>query len=97
MRFFKNAASGAAPVSQDVETGRYLFIAFGTFGSASLKLEKLMSDMTTWLPITQVTPLTAAGQVLVELPDGLYRTTLTGAGATGIYADLEATGFLGEG
>lgn len=79
-------ASGAGV---QIPRGEYAFAAYGTFGGATASLERLLPDGT-WLACGAESTLTARGQCIVDLPGGVYRTSLTGGSPTGMNAFLSA-------
>ncbi len=65
--------------------GRGVFSAAGTFGGATVTLQYLGPDGSTWL--TAATGLTAAGLVAFELPPGQIKAAVGGGAPSGLYAD----------
>lgn len=67
--------------------GRAAFVAWGTFGGATVALEVSPDNGTTWVAVegarTAATSLTAAGTVVADVPAGLMvRASI--AGGTGV-------------
>lgn len=65
--------------------GKTSFMARATFGGGSVKLQGLLPDGSTAFDVSSAS-LTAAGNINVEIPPGLYRAVNTTA--TAVYADL---------
>lgn len=80
------AATGAETV---VTGGEYCFSAYGTFGGATLTLQRRMNDGTTWLNVGTDAILTAAGMCIADLPGGIYRVLVAGGAPSGLYANLD--------
>ncbi|MGH8220892.1 MAG: hypothetical protein ACREUT_20345 [Steroidobacteraceae bacterium] len=70
--------------------GRALFSVLGTFGGATVTLQYLGPDDVTWVEVATAAALTAAGNVLVDVPAGLVRAAVTSGPPSGLYADLRA-------
>jgi hypothetical protein len=91
-------AKGAAVFLENVATnnvekvwpgGKAWFMAKGTWGGGSVKLQVKLPDNTTYVDVTGAS-LTADGYiVLAELPPGTYRTVV--ATATALYVRLVHT------
>jgi hypothetical protein len=80
------SATGAASAALD--GGRYLWAAAGTFGGATLQLQSLGPDGTTWLDAPGAA-LTSAGQWAVDVGAGeSLRVKVTGGSPSGLYAVL---------
>ncbi|MEY2875308.1 MAG: hypothetical protein RLZZ373_2679 [Pseudomonadota bacterium] len=75
------AATGSA-VQWD--GGRGVFSLAGTVGGATITLQYLGPDATTYL--TAATALTAVGLVAFELPPGRIRALVAGGSPSGLYA-----------
>lgn len=90
------AAASATGAGVAVGTpGDWCFTGFGTFGGASLGLDKLASDGTTWIALKDsagAIALTAADTVIVSLAAGTYRARITGGSGVSITASLEWVG-----
>lgn len=85
-------AASATGAGVDVtEPGEYVFSAAGTFGGASVGLSMLGPDGLTWIPLKDsagVMALTSADAVIVSLPVGTYRGTITGGAGVSMHASL---------
>lgn len=66
--------------------GRGTFLATGTFSGATVKLQVLGPDNTTWIDAGTYTTLTAAGAGNFDLPQGQIRAAVTGGPPSGINA-----------
>lgn len=66
--------------------GRGTFIAAGTFNGATVKLQLLGPDSSTWIDAGTYTTLTAAGAGVFDLPQGQVRAAVTGGPPSGMYA-----------
>lgn len=88
-----SAATGSAvPVAFG---GDYCFAAAGTFGGATVGLDMLGPDAVTWIAVKDVSgaiALTAAGAVIVQLPAGSFRATITGGSGVSMSASLRSAG-----
>lgn len=88
---FNNQAGNGVGVSHTVEFGgTYTYDVAGTFDGATVQLEMLLSDGSTYAVVAS-TGLTAAGVVTVQLSVGAtVRGNITGGTApTGIYSSLK--------
>lgn len=76
---FTSAAPGPVPI----QGGRYSVMAQATFGGGSVKLQATLPDGTTYISVGSSTDFTAANTalVVVELPPGSYKATITTATA----------------
>lgn len=86
------ATSAAKTVSF---SGNYTFVVAGTFGGATVGLQMLGPDGTTWISVEDdLAPLafTAAGAIVVACAAGDYRATITGGSGVSLYADLRHVG-----
>lgn len=79
------SATGAA---QDWAGGRGLFSVVGTFSGATIKLQFLGPDLTTYIDAGTDTTLTAAGGGIFDLPPGRIRCSITGS-PSAVYAKAE--------
>lgn len=79
--------AGAMGAAKQWPGGAGVFTVTGTFGGATVKLQQLGPDGTTWLDIAggDVT-LTAAGQGGFVLPAGAIRAAVTGGAPSGLDA-----------
>lgn len=66
--------------------GRGLFTAAGTFGGATLTLQLMGPDATTWIAAGADTTLAAAGAGVFDLPPGQIRVQVAGGTPSGLYA-----------
>lgn len=73
-----------------VKAGSYAFTAWGTFGQATVTLQRKLPDGT-YLSVGSAAALTAPGHIGVDLPGGLYRAIVTDGGTdpSGLYATLD--------
>lgn len=83
------AATGAW---MQISRGEYAFSAYGTFGGATLTLQRLLPDGVTGLAIGPDAILTAPGQCLADLPGGQYRVLVAGGTPSALYAQLQPAG-----
>lgn len=88
--------SAAAATGAAISVGRggdYCFAANGTFGGTSVGLEMLGPDGVNYISVEDADgaiALTTAGAVLVSLPAGSYRATITGGAAVVMSASLKS-------
>jgi len=88
--------SGADATGPDVLLqipGDYCFAVAGTFGGATIGLEMLGPDGATHIPIEDASgaiALTAAGAMIVSLPEGAYRAVVAGGSGASIFANLRS-------
>lgn len=66
--------------------GTYVVSADGTFGGATLQLQLLSPDASSWLSVAGAT-FTAEGALVVDLPPGSIRMTVTGGTPSALYAN----------
>lgn len=66
--------------------GQGVFSAVATFGGATVSLQSLLPDGTTWGNVSSATALTAAGFATFILPPGQIRAAVTGGAPSAIYA-----------
>ncbi len=71
--------------------GRGAFMAAGTFGGATVTLQVLGPDGTTWLDVGAEAALTAPGAVGFDLPPGTIRAEVDGGDPSGLYALVDRT------
>lgn len=86
-----SAASATGPSTHVAIGDDYCFDAAGTFGGATVGLEMLGADGATWIAVRDSAgpvAFTAAGAVIVALPAGQYRATITGGTGVSIHARL---------
>ena len=85
-----SATGSAVPVAFG---GDYCFAAAGTFGGTSVGLQMLGPDGSTWIALHDsagAIALTESGAVIVSLPAGLYRASITGGSGVSISASLRS-------
>ena len=66
--------------------GRGTFVVAGTFNGATVSLQLLGPDATTWIDAGVYTTLTASGAGNFDLPQGQIRAAISGGPPSGIYA-----------
>jgi hypothetical protein len=66
--------------------GKGTFVVTGTFGGATITLQFLGLDNTTWVDVGTEATLTAAGMCGFECGAGLIRAKVTGGPPSAIYA-----------
>ena len=90
LTFSRDLLSNASATGAGVTWGggKAQFSAAGTFGGATVALEVLGPDGTTWIAAGTSTSLTAAGLAVVDLPQGQVRASVTGGAPSGLYARL---------
>lgn len=66
--------------------GKAQVCVIGTFGGASLQLQMMGPNGSTWVAVGSA--ITAAGVATHDLPNGNYRMTVTGGTPSGLYAAL---------
>lgn len=66
--------------------GKGTFCVVGTFGGATVKLQMLGPDASTWVDVGSSTTLTAAGVGNFECAAGSIKAVITGGPPSGIYA-----------
>lgn len=81
------AATGAA---QQWVGGKGFILAHGTISGATLQMQYLGIDSTTWVPVGAA--ITAAGGQAIDLPPGRVRMAVTGGTPANLYASLEPIG-----
>lgn len=81
------SATGAEKVI--TRSGSYCFSVVGTFGGATVTLQRRAANAV-WLSVGADAALTAAGQVIVDLPPGSVRALVAGGSPSALYAQLEA-------
>lgn len=80
-----NLAVSGQPVT--VKAGTYIFAVDGTFNGATIKLQ-LKSPAGNLQDIGNEATLTAAGQCVVDLPDGTVQATVSGGPPAAMFATL---------
>lgn len=84
MDLLSNASATGARVIWSGGPG--IFKAAGTFGGATVSLEYLAPDSTTWVAMGADTTLTAAGGGQFTSDPGPIRASVTGGAPSGLYA-----------
>jgi hypothetical protein len=84
-----SATGGSASIGRP---GRYVVSVAGTFGGATVALQMLGPDGSTWLGLGTDATFTAAGVAALQLPTGVYRMAVTGGAPSGLYANLSRVG-----
>ena len=88
------SASSATGASTPIAFGGdYCFAAAGTFGGTTVGLDMLGPDGATWIAVRDsagAIALTAAGAVIVSLPAGSYRASITGGAGVSMSATLRS-------
>lgn len=79
-----NASSTGS--SQTWPGGRGTFIVSGTFSGATVALQLLGPDGSTWIDAGTYTSLTAAGGGNFDLPQGQIRASVASGTPSGLYA-----------
>lgn len=69
--------------------GLGVFAAAGTFSGATIKLQFLCPDGSTWADVGADTTLTVAGGGVFVLPPGRIRAAVSGGPPSGMYAQAE--------
>ena len=69
--------------------GRGVFSVAATFSGATVKLQYLGPDGTTWLDAAAATTLTANGLGVFELPPGQIRAFISGGPPSAVYANAD--------
>lgn len=77
------AATGASSYWRG---GRGMFAAAGTFNGATVKLQFLGPDGSTWIDAGTNTTLTAAGGGIFDIPPSQIRGAVSGGPPSGMYA-----------
>lgn len=75
-----------------VNAGRYAFMCDGTFSGATVTLQILGPDGSSYLSAGSDAALTAEGAVLVELPNCSVRALVASGPPSGMYATLTRIG-----
>ena len=91
IRLLSNASATGADIDIN-RGGAYLWRASGTFGGATINLQTIGANGSSWETVSGVS-FTAAGQYQVLIAAGTkVRAQVSGGSPSGLYADL---GFLG--
>jgi hypothetical protein len=80
------ANAAATGQSKRWDGGRGVFAVAGTFGGATVKLQFLGPDDTTWIDAGLFTTLTEAAAGVFELPPGKIRAFVESGAPSGLYA-----------
>jgi hypothetical protein len=81
--------ASATGASLQWEGGHGVFTAAGTFGGATVSLQYIAPDNSTWVAMGPDTTLTAAGGGGFFYPPGLIRALVSGGTPSGLYAQAE--------
>lgn len=87
-----NAASATGAAQKIQVSGQYCLAVAGTFGGATVGLQMLGPDNSTWINVEDgagVLGITSARATMVYIPDGEYRATITGGTGVSISATLK--------
>jgi hypothetical protein len=82
-------AAGATSAQKLWPGGGGVFKAVGTFGGATISLQFLGPDATTWIDAGQATTLTANGAGVFYLPRGQIRAAVTGGSGVSVTVTAE--------
>lgn len=86
-----NLLSNASTTGEAIGIGKggaFAVVGDGTFGGATLQLQLLSPDGSSWISITDAT-LTAEGAFVVDLPDGAtIRMLVSGGAPSALYASI---------
>lgn len=82
-----NGAATAPTAGRAFPAGRYCWVVDGTFSGATISLEMLSPDGSSWIAISG-SGFTAEGAVIVDLPASKYRGAVAGGPPSNIYAAL---------
>ena len=88
-----SAASATGPSTNIAIGGDYCFDVAGTFGGATVGLEMLGPDGSTWIAVRDsagALAFTSAGAAIVTIPSGNYRATITGGSGVSLHARLRS-------
>lgn len=88
-------AAVSTPVGKAVQGGYYCFDAAGTFSGCTVTLSRLGPDGSTYISMGSAAALTAAGEVFIAIPSGIYKALVTGGPPTGMYARLSKVDLRG--
>lgn len=80
------SATGAA---QYWASGKGVLSVVGTFGGATLQLQMLGPDGSTWINVATAS-FTANGAIVVELPPSRLRMTVTGGTPSALFASIQS-------
>lgn len=72
------AALGSSAAFNVQNGGDFMYAVAGTFGGATVTLETLGPDGSTWISLGTAAAMTTAGLCVVSLPPGRYRATAAG-------------------
>lgn len=82
-----NASATGAPQLWGLGNG--VLSVVGTFGGATLQLQMLGPNSSTWIDIPTAS-FTANGAIVVELPPARVRMNVTGGTPSALFASLQA-------
>lgn len=86
-QLLSNASATGSAVQWDGGVG--VFSAAGTFSGATVELQMLGPDGSTWITVGPDTTLTAAGAGGFVLPPGRLRALVSGGPPSGMFAQAE--------
>lgn len=86
LTLLNNASATGAAVTW--AGGRGQFKALGTFAGATVTLQVLGPDGTTWQAVGEEATLDAAGLANFDCPPGQLRAAVTGGTPSGLYAEV---------
>jgi uncharacterized membrane protein len=87
MLLLSNASGTGSAAKWDGGNGT--FICVGTFGGATVTLQVLGPDGSTYVAVNAATTLTTAGMGTFSLPPGQIRALVSGGAPSGLYARAE--------
>lgn len=87
MNLLSNASATGSPTTWSGGLG--IFAAVGTFGGATVTLQFLGPDGSTWVAMGADTTLSAAGGALFTFSPGKIRAAVSGGAPSGLYATAE--------
>ena len=86
-RLLSNASATGSAASWPGGYG--VFSAAGTFGGATVTLQFLGPDGSTWIAVGVDTTITSAGGGVFALPPGQIRAAVSGGSPSGLYAQAD--------
>lgn len=90
LTLLSNASATGSP--QFWPGGDGVFDIEGTLGGATVTLERLGPDGTTWRAVSSATTVTALGPVGFSWPPGLLRASVSGGSPSGLFASIAELG-----
>lgn len=87
MQLLSNASATGS--STQWPGGPGIFTVAGTFGGATVTLQFMGPDSTTWIAMGTDTTLTAAGGALFTFCPGRIRAAVSGGAPSGLFAQAE--------